>query len=510
MADSEISNLPAATSVAAADVFPIVQGGDNKQAAMSAVADAARASGNILFLYDYSEAEDAADVTTAGTKYGPTLEKHALGSGTTASGFAIPTSDDTVYFSATVDENIRACVIEFALDADTNGPTIAMGEQATLAVGSLHLNINRDGCVLQARFAGGASDLIGGPKWLEILPADGRILRVTLGAYGNTAYVIGPNGEVFSWSDPRINGLLGGVAYYQFHQDESDNYPKVRRFYGLADGLASEVPTDHPTALMLSARNDGEATLFAGTPAEMTFDKAPYFGARILFGPELIVARIVAPISASASSFSCEYPLPNGSYYIDPASDGGANIETVTVNGVSGSGPYTVTISGTFANAHAAHAVGAPVVARSASSRTRPSIRSDFDSRIILPNNATIDGAFVLGTSFRAQISDGGSSRYGKVTSPIDGELADWGCSGVRMKEGSNAKMGTATLVAGEATVSTTAVTANSRILLTGQADGGTPGAHRVSTRTAGTSFTIKSTEAADTSTVAWVIFEPA
>ena len=81
---------------------------------------------------------------------------------------------------------------------------------------------------------------------------------------------------------------------------------------------------------------------------------------------------------------------------------------------------------------------------------------------------------------------------------------------GLKIKEGSNAKMGTATLTAGSATVSTTSVAANSRIYLTSNADGGTPGWLRVSTRTAGTSFTITSSSATDTSTVAWIIFDPA
>ncbi len=80
---------------------------------------------------------------------------------------------------------------------------------------------------------------------------------------------------------------------------------------------------------------------------------------------------------------------------------------------------------------------------------------------------------------------------------------------GYRVAEGTNAKMGTATLTAGTATVSTTAVTATSRIFLTGQADGGTPGALRVSTRTPGTSFVITSSSGADTSTVAWLIMDP-
>lgn len=81
---------------------------------------------------------------------------------------------------------------------------------------------------------------------------------------------------------------------------------------------------------------------------------------------------------------------------------------------------------------------------------------------------------------------------------------------GVRIKEGTNARMGTATLVAGTVVVSTTAVTANSRIFLTGQNTGGTAGALRVSARTAGTSFTITSTSGTDTGAVAWMIVEPA
>lgn len=81
---------------------------------------------------------------------------------------------------------------------------------------------------------------------------------------------------------------------------------------------------------------------------------------------------------------------------------------------------------------------------------------------------------------------------------------------GLAVKEGSNAKQGTATLTAGSVVVANTAVTATSRILLTSQADGGTPGFLRVSARTAGTSFTITSSSGADTSTVAYQIFEPA
>lgn len=78
-----------------------------------------------------------------------------------------------------------------------------------------------------------------------------------------------------------------------------------------------------------------------------------------------------------------------------------------------------------------------------------------------------------------------------------------------RIVESVDPAMGVATLSGGSSTVSTKIVTASSRIFLTAQNTGGTPGALRVSARTAGTSFTITSTSGSDTSQVAWLIIEP-
>jgi hypothetical protein len=83
--------------------------------------------------------------------------------------------------------------------------------------------------------------------------------------------------------------------------------------------------------------------------------------------------------------------------------------------------------------------------------------------------------------------------------------------NGFYVKEGTNATMGTATLVAGTVTVNTTKVTANSRIYLTVQSLGtvavATPIA--ITARVAGTSFTITSSGVTDTSVISWIIIEP-
>lgn len=99
----------------------------------------------------------------------------------------------------------------------------------------------------------------------------------------------------------------------------------------------------------------------------------------------------------------------------------------------------------------------------------------------------------------------------GTVTSGGDLKISTAG-KGLFVKEGSNAKMGVATLVLGTAVVTTTAVTANSRIQLTAQtlATVTVPSALAVSARTASTSFTILASDLTDTSTVAWFIVEPA
>jgi hypothetical protein len=111
-------------------------------------------------------------------------------------------------------------------------------------------------------------------------------------------------------------------------------------------------------------------------------------------------------------------------------------------------------------------------------------------------------------------INLGGTNRV-HILPPANGGVYGFGLTtlgaGYEVTEGANAKQGVATLVAGTLVVSNTSVTVNSRIFLTAQTLGtvSTPQALAVTARTAGTSFTIKSASASDTSVVAYEIFEP-
>ncbi len=133
-------------------------------------------------------------------------------------------------------------------------------------------------------------------------------------------------------------------------------------------------------------------------------------------------------------------------------------------------------------------------------------VTGDTTSRLVIDADGELNWGPGGGGATDTQMSRTAASTLG-LNSDFAITLAG---KGLKIKEGSNAKMGTSTLVAGTVTVATTAVTANSRVFLTVQTAGGTQGHLRVSARTAGTSFTITSTSASETSTVAWLLVEPA
>jgi hypothetical protein len=115
------------------------------------------------------------------------------------------------------------------------------------------------------------------------------------------------------------------------------------------------------------------------------------------------------------------------------------------------------------------------------------------------------------------EMGDGTSSRDVKIARTAaamvsltggDFRVATVG-KGLRVATGTNAKMGTATLVAGTVTVSNTSVTANSHIVPYHVTAGGTQGWLKAS-KVAGTSLTITSSSSSDTSVVGYLILEPA
>lgn len=121
--------------------------------------------------------------------------------------------------------------------------------------------------------------------------------------------------------------------------------------------------------------------------------------------------------------------------------------------------------------------------------------------------NASVSSATI---SF--QTPDAGSSGSTPQTHVTRASVGDFGVNIGPAGSGTPIRritFGVATLSAGTVTPTATTVTANTRIFLTSQADGGTPGWLRVTARSVGANFTITSSSATDTSTVAFLLVEP-
>jgi hypothetical protein len=111
----------------------------------------------------------------------------------------------------------------------------------------------------------------------------------------------------------------------------------------------------------------------------------------------------------------------------------------------------------------------------------------------------TLTSKFNVGTSNQFQVNSTGAIVAGTgITQTGNITLSSPG-NKINIATGANASVGTGTLAAGTVTVATTAVTANSIIIITPQETGTYNGRLRVSARTAGTGFTVTSSDAADT-----------
>jgi len=147
------------------------------------------------------------------------------------------------------------------------------------------------------------------------------------------------------------------------------------------------------------------------------------------------------------------------------------------------------------------------------SNTTTPLIYGDFaNDRLGVYNTFwTKDTIFMNGTftsptdtcSGFINMTDIGNIDLSNSTNPLNTIY----CKELSLEEGANAAMGAVVLIEGTLTVNTTKVTANSRIFLTSQ-DCTNCGWVYISARVAGTSFTITSSNALDTSTIAWMIVE--
>lgn len=135
--------------------------------------------------------------------------------------------------------------------------------------------------------------------------------------------------------------------------------------------------------------------------------------------------------------------------------------------------------------------------------------KGDTQPQVSVARNGSTGGkiAFGIGSSTATDCEFGrtGGNKIGATNADL--QVVTVG-KGLEVKEGSNAKMGTATLSSGSVVVSTTAVATGDRIFITAVNTGGTAGflSYTISNNT---SFTVTSTQATDARTFNWLIVRP-
>jgi hypothetical protein len=264
------------------------------------------------------------------------------------------------------------------------------------------------------------------------------------------------------------------------------------------------LPNTDPTGLpgLQFLGNDGAGNLFWGIPVSASG------GGQALYEP--------------SGSEPFHEPNAGGIYTINVGYSGGTGSAAGALISVVANGPSSTSLIGLLDTAR-------NVYTGKVTWGNGPSTNNGQPDELAGSDTATLAATGATGTAIGIKVSaTGGGNNYAAITRggsvgidiaagntgtdslEVNGNVLISGQHGLKIAESTNASMGTAMLNGTTAvTVSTTDVTATSRILLTTQSPSGTVGTPYVSLQTGGASFQIKSTAAGDKSTVAWMILLP-
>lgn len=179
---------------------------------------------------------------------------------------------------------------------------------------------------------------------------------------------------------------------------------------------------------------------------------------------------------------------------------GSDSVNGFTLQSAAGTATWndrTTANSGTVANRYL-FGIAAPTL-----TATGTSVTDTVASTVYIGGAPTASTNTTIGTTYALNVAAGDSAFGGNIIATTVGK-------GLQVKGGTNAKIGSGTLTAGTVTITTTAVTANSRIFVTDTSTGSlvNVGSLVVSTKTAGSGFVVTSTNALDASTFDWMIVE--
>lgn len=354
-------------------------------------------------------ARGSAWVTTGAAA--PTVTSGKLNSTATA-GYAVQTL-------ASSDNQIILAEVTFSGSTPgTNTMTLASAKQngANLTDDLVHFNYGPAGFTFTVRRDFGTFDVISDGHWTQPCAQDSATkYQFGLVVSGCTATLLGPNGEVISFTDPRIGDARGRYVYWQPTTQAGPNAA-----YLIAAGAWSGAATggfglaDLLTRLgeftQLNYRRVAGSRGLAGEVSIGRVSTPDMPG--LMIGPETIFTTLAASCAVGAGSLSVNTRIPAGSSI---KLNAGTSSETVTASAAAatGTGPYARALTATTTGGYAA---GTAVIATpTATSRTYMYLNTET-GYFYLPDKFVIcapQGALYLGSSLDTLIQRIGANMAG-------------------------------------------------------------------------------------------------
>lgn len=271
------------------------------------------------------------------------------------------TSSDVGYAMAVVEDGRNGMLsteVAFVGSAATMTMASCAASGASMLNNFVHFNFGPLGFFVTVRKDGGTFDPIMEGNWRAPAPlginSPSRFGFVTR---GNTVIIIGPNGETFAKSDPRIGQLGGNTKFWEpltagasqafMYSASAVTFVGSGRPYGAADvaiDAASGFTMDGQGRV--SGNRDGYNEVSIGRDDVASLPAVTY-------GPKSIRTYLVAAAASGATTIQTAEKFPQGSVV---QIESGNNAETVTTTAPSAGSnvPYTTTVTATT-KAHAAN-----------------------------------------------------------------------------------------------------------------------------------------------------------
>lgn len=256
---------------------------------------------------------------------------------------------------------VLQCEITFTgTDPSQGSMTMAVcGSSGSTMVDNLvHFNFGPESFLFTLRKDGGSFDILMTSLWAVPCKRDGATrYRFTLIVRGATVIIIGPNGEVFSRTDPRVGQIAGPVAFWEPITNAGCSVQMVSAAAEVQAATGQLGPADLALDRGGASAPDsyGRIVGSGGGYGQVAAGTTPNYSNMpgMTFGGGVIYTQLAADAAMGVTTLSTADRVPNAcSIQIES----GSNTETVTASATppSGGGPFGRILTATTTKAHTA------------------------------------------------------------------------------------------------------------------------------------------------------------